>query len=296
MEGNAPNTPAPSSPFSSDTQVEMGRIFRPRRLQTPQDRTMRRAHGKRSRTKSERKRGHYISSRPAEGRVSDVAFDATLRQAAPYQIQRDRSEVALAVETSDLREKVRVRRSANLIVFLVDASWSMAAAQRMEAAKGAIMSLLIDAYQKRDRVCLITFQRHDANLVLPPTNSVELANRAMIELPVGGRTPLSRGLFVAYEVLQRERRQNPDVLPLLVLLTDGAGNVSMTDLPPQEEALRVAGLIKAANVRSIVINTEHSSLDVGLAQGVADKLGGQCYAISQLEAQHLYQTVRDEIR
>jgi len=132
--------------------------------------------------------------------------------------------------------------------------------------------------------------------VLPPTNSVELANRAMIELPVGGRTPLSRGLFLAYEVLTRERRQNPDVLPLLVLLTDGAGNVSMTDLPPQEEALRVAGLIKAANVRSIVINTEHSSLDVGLAQGIADRLGGQCYAVADLEAEHLYQTVRDEIR
>ncbi|NLS77197.1 MAG: VWA domain-containing protein [Chloroflexi bacterium] len=274
----------------------MGRIFRPRRLQTPQDRTLRRAHGKRSRTKSERKRGHYIRSRPAEGRVNDLAFDATLRQAAPYQIHRDRSDVALAVETSDLREKVRVRRSANLILFLVDASWSMAAAQRMEAAKGAIMSLLIDAYQKRDRVSLITFQRHDANLVLPPTNSVELANRAMIELPVGGRTPLSRGLFLAYEVLTRERRQNPDVLPLLVLLTDGAGNVSMTDLPPQEEALRVAGLIKAANVRSIVINTEHSSLDVGLARGIADRLGGQCYAVADLEAEHLYQTVRDEIR
>lgn len=257
---------------------------------------VRRIAGKRSSTRTDRKRGRYVTSRIPKGRVNDVAFDATLRQAAPHQVERERDDVALAVEAEDIREKVRVRRVANLIVFVVDASWSMAAAERMVATKGAVLSLLIDAYQRRDHVCLITFQKDAARVVLPPTNSVELAERALRDVPVGGKTPLSKGLYTAYEVIQRERRRNTEVLPLLVLLTDGAGNVSITDLPPQEEALRVASIIKASGVRSVVINTEHRSLDRGLAQGLADKLGGPCYSLGELGAQGLYETVRDELQ
>jgi len=119
----------------------------------------RKAAGKRSRTRTERKRGRYVSSREMRGKPSDLAFDATLRQAAPHQIRRARKDVALAIESQDLRQKVRMRRAANLILFVVDASWSMAAAERMIATKGAIMSLLIDAYQKRDRVGLVVFQK-----------------------------------------------------------------------------------------------------------------------------------------
>uniref|UniRef100_UPI0035B4341C VWA domain-containing protein n=1 Tax=Promineifilum sp. TaxID=2664178 RepID=UPI0035B4341C len=167
--------------------------------------------------------------------MRDLAFDATFRAAAPHQIRRDRTRLALALEKSDLREKVRVRRSANLILFVVDASWSMAVAERMEATKGAILSLLTDAYQRRDRVGLIVFNKNDANLVLPPTNSVQLAKKALMDIAVGGKTPLSAGLYLAYLVFRQEAYSHPDVLPLMLLLTDGAGNVSMTDLPPQEE-------------------------------------------------------------
>ena len=135
-------------------------------------------------------------------------------------------------KTSDLQRKIRVRRSANLILFVVDASWSMAVAERMDATKGAIMSLLTDAYQRRDRVGLIVFQKDRALLVLPPTNSVMLAKKALADIPVGGKTPLSAGLMLAYEVFQKERISHPDVMPLMILLTDGAGNVSMTNLPP----------------------------------------------------------------
>jgi magnesium chelatase subunit D len=125
-------------------------------LDTQLDRLTRNKAGRRSQTKTDRKRGHYIQSRlPQKDRVTDLAFDATLRAAAPHQKERDRSHVALALEKQDLREKVRVRRSANLILFVVDASWSMAVSERMEATKGAIMSLLTDAYQRRDRVGLI---------------------------------------------------------------------------------------------------------------------------------------------
>ena len=130
----------------------------PRRLQTPLDKMTRSSPGKRSYTKTERKRGRYIQARPARGKPRDVAFDATLRAAAPYQLRRDRSGRALAVEKQDIQDKVRVRRASNLILFVVDASWSMAAAERMEATKGAIMSLLLDAYQRRDQVGLVVFQ------------------------------------------------------------------------------------------------------------------------------------------
>jgi len=280
----------------AEMPVKVGPSFRPRRLETPLDRMVRKGHGKRSFTKTNRKRGRYVSNRDAEGQFVDIAFDATVRQAAPHQIHRRREGTALAVTTSDLRRKVRIRRAANLILFVVDASWSMAAAERMKATKGAVVSLLLDAYQKRDRVGLITFQKESANLLLQPTASVELAKKVLQDIPVGGKTPLSAGLLLAHQVLERERRKNPEVMPLLILLTDGAGNVSMTGLPPHEEALRVAGLIKHSGIRAVVINTEHESLDRGLAQQLADKMNAPCYTLKELGAQELYHTVRDELK
>jgi Mg-chelatase subunit ChlD len=172
----------------------------------------------------------------------------------------------------------------------------MAAAERMTATKGAIMSLLIDAYQKRDRVGLVVFQKEEAHLVLPPTSSVDLAQKLLKDIPVGGKTPLSAGLVLAHQVLVRERARDREVMPLMIIVTDGAGNVSMTDLPPQEEATRVAAMIKKADLRAVVINTEHEAFDRGLAQGLADTLGGPCYTLKQLKAEELYQKVREEMR
>jgi magnesium chelatase subunit D len=171
----------------------------------------------------------------------------------------------------------------------------MAVAERMQATKGAIMSLLTDAYQRRDRVGMIVFQKDRATLVLPPTNSVVLAQKALADIPVGGKTPLSAGLALAFETLRREQAIHPDVLPLLIILTDGAGNVSMGSQPPREESRMVCEHIRAENIRSIVVNMEHISFDQGLAQLLADQLGGNCYTLSELRADILYQTVRDEM-
>jgi Mg-chelatase subunit ChlD len=231
-----PTTPQEGHWWEGGQKIASQQEFTTRRLDTQLDRLTRKQAGRRSVTKTERKRGRYIQSRLPKGdKVRDLAFDATFRAAAPHQIRRDRTRLALALEKSDLREKVRVRRSANLILFVVDASWSMAVAERMEATKGAILSLLTDAYQRRDRVGLIVFNKNDANLVLPPTNSVQLARKALMDIAVGGKTPLSAGLYLAYQVFRQEAYSHPDVLPLMILLTDGAGNVSMTDLPPQQE-------------------------------------------------------------
>ncbi|MFQ5576313.1 MAG: VWA domain-containing protein, partial [Anaerolineae bacterium] len=276
--------------------VDVGLDFKVRRLQTPLDKMTRSQTGKRSYTKTERKRGRYIQARPARERPRDVAFDATIRAAAPYQTRRAKQDRAFAIERQDIQEKVRVRRTANLILFTVDASWSMAAAERMEATKGAIMSLLMDAYQRRDQVGLVVFQKEEARLVLPPTSSVGLAKKVLADVPVGGKTPLSAGLYLSHQVLTRQLQAHPELRAIMVLLTDGAGNVSMSSLPAQEEAHQVARHIHRDSIKSVVINMEHPSFDRGLAQALAEELDAPCYTLADLRAQTLYQTVKDELQ
>jgi magnesium chelatase subunit ChlD-like protein len=300
---------APQNPFqgSQNThwweggdKTETGAEFAPRKLQSQVDKITRKQSGRRSRTRTDRKRGRYVQARPANGNNTDIAFDATLRAAAVHQKAREQQKadtgMAYALRKNDLYRKIRVRRAANLIMFVVDASWSMAVAERMQATKGAIMSLLTDAYQRRDRVGLVVFQKDRATLVLPPTNSVILAKHALADIPVGGKTPLSAGLLLSYDTIMKEKTSNPDVMPLMILLTDGAGNVSMsTALSPQEEAHRIAAQIKEQDIRTVTINMEHIAFDQGLASKLADQLGGPCYSLAQLRAETLLETVRREI-
>lgn len=279
-------------------KVQIGSPFQPKKLTTNLDRIARRHSGRRSQTRTERKRGRYIQARPAREKTSDIAFDATFRSAAPYQKARKklRKKVALAIRPDDLHRKVRVKKAANLILFVVDASWSMAVAERMIATKGAILSLLNDAYQRRDRVGLIVFQKDRALLILPPTNSTHLAQHALADIPVGGKTPLSAGLLMTLHVVQRERITHPDVMPLIILLTDGAGNVAMSKtMSPQEEAHKLADQIAQEEIRSVVINMEHAAFDQGLAQSLAEHLKAPCYTLSELKAESLYRTVREEM-
>ena len=148
--------------------VDVGEVFEARKLDTPLDKMTREKSGKRSYSRTDRKRGRYIKARPANEKYDDVAFDATLRNAAPHQKERrasGESDLALQLRMTDLQRKIRVRRTGNLILFVVDASWSMAASERMEATKGAIFSLLVEAYQRRDQVGLVVFQRDKARVV-----------------------------------------------------------------------------------------------------------------------------------
>lgn len=277
--------------------VKVGHSFLPRKLEGHIDRLTRRRSGRRTRSRTEHKRGRYIQARPATEKTADIAFDATIRAAAPYQLERSeqRKRVSFSILPSDLQRKVRVSRAPNLILFVVDASWSMAVSERMSATKGAILSLLTDAYQRRDRVGLIVFQKDRALTVMSPTNSIHLAHRALADIPVGGKTPLSAGLNLASEVVRKETLTHPDVLPLMILLTDGAGNVSMGDLPPQEEAHRTAERLHDQGVRSVVINMEHAAFDQGLAKALADHLGGPCLTLQELKADHLYSVVKKEL-
>ena len=303
-----PVEPSKQNPFAAadakwwegGKDIQAKAEFETRKLNTQLDRMTRRASGRRSTTRTERKRGRYIRAVPAGNRTNDIAFDATLRAAAVHQTAREDQKastgMAYALRKSDLQRKIRVKKAANLILFAVDASWSMAVSERMEATKGAIMSLLTDAYQRRDRVGLVVFQKDRASLVLPPTNSVTLAKEALVDIPVGGKTPLSAGLMMSYETIRREQTNNPDVMPMLILLTDGAGNVSLSDqLSPQDEAHTIARLINEAEIRSVTINMEHVAFDQGLAKRLAEELGGPCYALAQIRADNLLETVRAEM-
>ncbi len=284
-----------------ETTIKASAPYKPRRLEGQRDRQQRRAPGKRSLTRTSRKQGLYITIRPAR-RVTDLALDATLREAAPY--QRERREAAAASGASqrvilhrgDLRQKVRVRKTRNAVCFVVDASWSMAAEERMSATKAAILSLLRDAYQRRDRVGLVSFQRDYATLLLPLTNSVELAQKRLQTMPTGGKTPLSRGLLLGYEVLDRARKQDSEVIPLIVLLTDGQANVAMGDLPPQAESYALSDFIASQQIRAVVIDTEHPVFERGLARQLAQHLKGHYHRLDDLREGGLVELIRSELK
>ncbi len=228
--------------------------------------------------------GEHVSDRETEGTVGDVALEATVRAAAPHQRARGRSGPGLLVRSEDLREKVREGREGNLILFLVDASGSMAARSRMSAVKGAVLSLLADAYQRRDKVGLVSFRGEGAQLLLPPTSSVDLAVPRLEELPTGGRTPLAAGLEKAAEVLERERLRDATRRPLLVLLTDGRATAG----PDPRRA--TAGL-RNIGVTSVVVDTEEGYVRLGMAGGVAGSLGARCLRLDELRADSLVQLV-----
>lgn len=259
----------------------------------------RKAAGKRSRTRTTRKQGRYVASR-RQKRVTDLALDATLREAAIYQRERRSAperphQRRVILKRSDLHQKIRVRKTRNAVCFVVDASWSMAAEERMKATKAAVFSLLRDAYQRRDRVGLVSFQRDYATLLLPLTNSVELAQKRLQTMPTGGKTPLSRGLLLGFEVLERARRQDHEVVPMMVLLTDGQANVSMGELPPQQESYLLADFIAEQRIKTIVIDTEHPIFERGLARQLAQHLKGPYYRLDDIREGGLVDLVRHEL-
>ncbi|NJP06340.1 MAG: magnesium chelatase subunit D family protein [Chloroflexaceae bacterium] len=278
------------------------------------DTRMRKATGRRSTTRTMRKQGRYVTHRIVE-RVTDLAFDATLRVAAIHQPQRrmHREQVwgeqigagmfverprwpALIIERYDLRQKVRIRRTRNAVCFVVDASWSMSAQERMQTTKAAILGLLRDAYQRRDRVGLVSFQRDYATVLLPLTSSVELAQRCLETMPTGGKTPLARGLLTGYDVLNRARYQDAEVIPLMVLITDAQANVALGAMSPQVEVYQVADFIAVRDIPTVVIDTEHPNFQRGLARQLAYHLQGQYYRLDELREGGLEYMVRARMR
>lgn len=219
--------------------------------------------------------GRTTGARIPLGRPASLHLPATVVAAAPYQAGRGRSGPGLLLRREDIREAAREGREGNLVLFVVDASGSMAARQRMRAVKGAVLGLLMDAYQRRDKVGLVTFRGTRADLVLPPTSSVEAGAARLRELPTGGRTPLAAGLLRAAEVLRVERLRDPGRRPLLVLVTDGRATSGTV-----EEAHRAAGLL--AGVATVVVDCEGGHVRLGLAGSLARRMGAESVRLDDL--------------
>ncbi len=246
--------------------------------------TKRLATGRRS-AAADAPRGRVVCAVPHQNPTS-LAVGATLRSAAL------RNPNEFRVTKNDLHQQIRVGKSANLILLVVDASGSMAAQRRMEAVKGAVLALLTDAYQRRDEVAVITFRGESAALLLPPTRSVDLAERGLRELATGGRTPLPHALALALETLEKAGA-NAGVPPLLVLLSDGKANVALNeDSDPWQESLKLAGLLAERGVPALVLDTETGYLRLGRARHLAQALGAECLSLEELSAENLALTIR----
>ncbi len=255
---------------------------------------LRRGSGKRSATKTDLKQGRYVRAELPKSKVEDLAFDATIRAAAPYQRMREANGCALNIQKEDLRQKVREKRIGNTFLFAVDASGSMGARERMRSVKGAIFYMLQDAYQKRDRVGMIAFRRQKAEVLLPITRSVDLAQKRLAEMPTGGKTPLADGLATALLTLAKLNKKDSELEPILVLVTDGRANaVEENGGDPIEAAIKMAEKIRKAKITSVVIDTENDFIKLGVAKKVAQAMGASYYNLRQLSKEQILRIVRN---
>ncbi len=255
---------------------------------------LRRGSGKRSATKTDLKQGRYVRAELPKSKVEDLAFDATIRAAAPYQRMREANGCALNIQKEDLRQKVREKRIGNTFLFAVDASGSMGARERMSSVKGAIFYMLQDAYQKRDRVGMIAFRRQKAEVLLPITRSVDLAQKRLAEMPTGGKTPLADGLATALLTLAKLNKKDSELEPILVLVTDGRANaVEENGGDPIEATIKMAEKIRKAKITSVVIDTENDFIKLGVAKKVAQAMGASYYNLRQLSKEQILRIVRN---
>ncbi|MEV6647082.1 putative cobaltochelatase [Amycolatopsis sp. NPDC051371] len=231
--------------------------------------------------------GRTIGVQPPSVRDGRPHLVATVKAAAPHQKARGRDGAGLKLRRQDLRFALREGREGNLVLFCVDASGSMGAKARMREVKSAVLSLLLDAYQRRDKVGLVTFRGNAAELALPPTISVDAAASRLEGLPTGGRTPLAEGLLEAARVLRVEEIRDPRRRPLLVVVTDGRAT-SGPDAVARAQA--AAGLL--TGVTTIVMDCESGKMRLGLAADLAAHLGGEHVPLSDVAAESLADAVR----
>jgi magnesium chelatase subunit D len=298
--------------FLEETIIAPSAPYQVRKIVVPKGRKILDAAGKRSRAKTASTRGRYVRSGPwKKGR--DVAMDATLVSAAAHgHVERPSGRVRIAVE--DLRGKRRERKVGNLILVLLDASASMETQKRMVATKGAVLSLLRDAYVKRDRVGLISFRDTVAEVVVSPTGSASMAAMQLTWLASGGTTPLSIGIYAAVKTLEREQVRDPGRKPLLVLITDGRANVAYVGGEPLEEAVRMGKIIRRMGVTSLVIDTDRmmmgpaalrASMEAtekrkktrgifsgGPAKTVADAMGAKYLSLAEMSQSAILAAIR----
>lgn len=285
-----------SGPSSSDTPAAEEKVdipdyhvkIPPLWIDSDENRIVKRGTGKRSLTRTSLSTGRYVRVQIPKGKTSDIAFDATLRAAAPYQKGRTSTGCKVVIKKEDIRSKVREKRIGNILLLVVDASGSMGVAERMKTVKGVIFKILMDAYQKRDRVGLIAFRKNEAELLLPVTRSVDFAKQKLETLPVGGKTPLAKGLMKAQDVLDMLYRQDNTQEPVVILVTDGRATSAVEkNGNPVQEAMMEASRIGRRHLPTAVIDTESGFIKLGLAKEVAKKMGASYFHMDKLTEENL---------
>lgn len=267
-------------------------LFRMRKLLPQTFHTQAQAsQGRRSQQIGTNAQGVYFRAITPQGSARDIALAATLRAFAlrHSHAQDTISHPPFTISPADLRVKLRRVRTANLILFIVDASGSMGARKRMMAVKGAVMSLLLEAYQKRDWVGLIAFRGQGAKILVPPTNSVDIAERQLRHLPTGGRTPLSAGLAMADQVLGQYTKRNAALKPLLVLITDGRVNAG-----PSLKSVCLS--LVQHQVSSLVLDSESGLVRLGVTQQIAIWLKAKYVALDDLQPEQIVGQVKRVLR
>lgn len=237
------------------------------------------------------KRGKYIKFRIPKGKINDVALDATLRAAA--QEQSVTNERNLLIKEGHLREKIRKNKGTSLVVLVVDASGSIGVEQRMKFVKGVVASLLATSYRKRNKVAMIAVRGEKSITLLPPTRSVDLAMRYIQELPTGGKTPLPGGILKGIELIKNEIRKDKSISPVLILVTDGKGNI-----PVRENVVRdleqCAEEVRKEGLETIVVDAEAGPVRLGLAKELCKKFGGRYYHIHEIDNKQMATIVGEE--
>lgn len=257
-------------------------------IEPSKDRKPKKGSGKRSLTMTDLMQGRYVRAEIPKAKTSDIAFDATLRAAAPYQKARPSNGCAVVIRKDDLRSKIREKRTGNIFLFVVDASGSMGARERMKTVKGVIFKILLDAYQKRDRVGMVAFRKNQAEVILPVTRSVDFAQKKLASMPTGGKTPLAKGLLKAEDVLDMLYRQDANQDPVMILITDGRATSPLNKgTNPVTDALEEAKRIGRRNIPVAVIDTESGFIKLGLAKKLAKAMGASYFQVDKISEDQL---------
>lgn len=279
---------------TTEENFDIGEIFKTKNifLSETKDSHKRNGTGKRCKTRSSSLQGRYIKSTIVKGKIKDFALDASIRAAAPFQHNKTDNSLMIEIRKEHIRVKQRERRTGISILFVVDSSGSMGVKKRMEAVKGAILSLLKDAYEKRDRVGMVSFRRDRAEELLPFTRSIDLAQKKLEKLSTGGKTPLAEALRKAYNIVKKEVKKDKKSLPVIIFLSDGKANFSLYGKDPIAESLELAKKIRNEKIKCVVIDTEEGFIKLELAKTLSENMGADYYKLDNIKTEDLVQFVK----
>lgn len=286
--------PQTDETYMDEILEEIEKIGQGLKIQVKEKKNQGLGSGKRSKTKSGSKDGRYIKYRIKEP-TEDIAIYPSIKIAAINQIKRESTDLALNIKKSDLREKIREKNTGANIMFLVDASSSMGARRRMGAVKGAVLSLLTDAYEKRDNVGIVAFRNKNAEVLLNFTRSVDLAEKSLKDIKTGGETPLALGLEKTLNLFIGDKTKNPESLQYLVLVSDCKGNVPLHGNSPMEAAYNIGTKINRFGIKTMILDTDQNFMSIDYGDKLAEAMDAEHIRLWRINKEEIKSKTMDLI-